>query len=222
VTVSYLVVDAQTIEAQLRDAARCRAFVGWTSDGLASCGSRRGPWPAASLGTRAIDAPARARARGHGRGRRLVHAASTIEGVRRFSRRGRHARTARSSYAASRGAVARSWTITALVGVVSLRWATPVREPRHPLETFCREDELIARPRDEPAAAAWLGCTRARATVSWWTASTTPGRAHAASARRPHRRRDGVRVATQEDLRRLCAAGRRHHRVPCAAATPSA
>src|SRR5439155_762912 len=89
VTVSYLVVDAQTIEAQLRDGRMVPALPAGIDleTGLAVVRlAGAGPWPAASLGdSRDVVTGARTGTVGMDEDDDLVHAASTIEGGRRFS-----------------------------------------------------------------------------------------------------------------------------------------
>jgi S1-C subfamily serine protease len=167
VTVTYLVMDAERIDVQLRDGRTLTARVSGVDleSGLAVIrldGS--GPWPVASLGdSRDLVTGARTGTVGMDEDDDLVHAASTLTGVRRFS--------ASWEYMLDRAFIVTpaisSWGGSALVddhgrlvGIVSLR----LGEPPHvnlaiPLEKFVPvKDELIAagrvasrRPRP------WLG-----------------------------------------------------------------
>src|SRR5213594_2301243 len=202
VTVSYLVVDAQRIEAQLRDGRTVPAqLVGVDLEtGLAVVRLvGAGPWPTAELGdSRDLVAGTRTGTVGMDEDDDLVHAASAIEGVRRFS--------ASWEYMLDRAFIVTpavsSWGGSALVddhgrlvGVVSLRLGdAPHVNLAIPLETFLPvKDELIAAGR---------------------VTSRRP-RAHGRlPARRPHRRRGRRARGHAGGVLRaaVAAAGRRHHR----------
>jgi len=213
VTVSYLVVDAQTIEAQLRDGRMVPALPAGIDleTGLAVVRlAGAGPWPAASLGdSRDVVAGARTGTVGMDEDDDLVQAASTIEGVRRFS--------ASWEYMLDRAFIVApavsSWGGSALVdeygrlvGVVSLRLGdAPFVNLAIPLETFLPvKDELIAagrvtsrRPRP------WLGLhTSGGADGIVVDGFNEAGPARTAGFRRGDRiiGVDGVRVATQEEF----------------------
>jgi S1-C subfamily serine protease len=213
VTVTYLIVDALSIEAQLRDGRSVPArVVGMDLEsGLAVLRLQgAGPWPAITFGdSRDLAAGARTGTVGMDEDDDLVHAASTIEGVRRFS--------ASWEYMLERAFIVTpaisSWGGSALVddhgrlvGVVSLR----LGEPPHvnlaiPIETFVPvKEELIAagrvtsrRPRP------WLGLM----TTGGSDGVVVDGFNDAGPARTAGFRRgdrivgvDGVRVATQEEF----------------------
>jgi S1-C subfamily serine protease len=167
VTVTYLVVDAERIDAQLRDGRTVPArLAGVDSEtGLAVVRLEGpGPWPAASLGdSRDLVPGARTGTVGVDDDDDLVHAAGALEGVRRFS--------ASWEYMLDRALIVApavpSWGGSALVddhgrlvGVVSLR----LGEPPHvnlaiPLEKFLPvKDELIATGRvTSRRVRPWLG-----------------------------------------------------------------
>lgn len=213
VTVTYLIVDALSIEAQLRDGRSVPArVVGMDLEsGLAVVRLQgAGPWPAMAFGdSRDLAAGTRTGTVGMDEDDDLVHAASTIEGVRRFS--------ASWEYMLERAFIVTpaisSWGGSALVddhgrlvGVVSLR----LGEPPHvnlaiPIETFVPvKDELIAagrvtsrRPRP------WIGLM----TTGGSDGVVVDGFSEAGPARTAGFRRgdrivgvDGVRVATQEEF----------------------
>ena len=213
VTVNYLIVDAVSIEAQLRDGRLVPARVMGLDleSGLAVVrleGS--GPWPAMSFGdSRDVAAGTQTGTVAMDEDDDLVHAASTIEGVRRFS--------AGWEYMLDRAFIVTpaisSWGGSALVddhgrlvGVVSLR----LGDPPHvnlaiPIETFVPvKDELIAagrvtsrRPRP------WLGLlTTGSSDGVVVDGFNDAGPARAAGFRRGDRivGVDGVRVATQEEF----------------------
>jgi len=213
VTVSYLVVDAQRIEAQLRDGRTVPAqLVGVDLEtGLAVVRLvGAGPWPTAELGdSRDLVAGTRTGTVGMDEDDDLVHAASAIEGVRRFS--------ASWEYMLDRAFIVTpavsSWGGSALVddhgrlvGVISLRLGdAPHVNLAIPLETFLPvKDELIAagrvtsrRPRP------WLGLhTSAGADGVVVDGFNDAGPARTAGFRRGDRivGVDGVRVATQEEF----------------------
>jgi S1-C subfamily serine protease len=213
VTVSYLVVDAESIEAQLRDGRLVSAqLVGIDLEsGLAVVRLvGDGPWPSATLGdSRDLVPGARTGTVAMDEDDELVHAASTIEGVRRFS--------ASWEYMLERAFIVApaiaSWGGSALVdeegrlvGVVSLRLGdAPHVNLAIPLETFLPvKDELIAagrvtsrRPRP------WLGLhTIVEAGGVIVDGFSDAGPARAAGFRRGDRivGVDGVRVATQEEF----------------------
>jgi S1-C subfamily serine protease len=213
VTVSYLVLDALTIEAQLADGRSASArLVGADLDtGLAVVRLEgAATWPAAALGdSRDLASGARTGMVGMDEDDELVHATSTIEGVRRFS--------ASWEYMLDRAFIVApaipSWGGSALVddhgrlvGVVSLRLGdTPHVNLAIPLETFLPvKDELIAagrvmsrRPRP------WLGLhTSAGADGVVVEGFNDAGPARTAGFRRGDRivGVDGVRVASQEEF----------------------
>jgi S1-C subfamily serine protease len=213
VTVTYLVVDAESIEVQLRDGRLVRAEIAGMDleTGLAVVrleGS--GPWPVANLGdSRDLLTGARTGTVGVDEDDDLVHAASTIEGVQRFS--------AAWEYMLDRAFIVTpaisAWGGSALVddhgrlvGIVSLRLGdAPHVNLAIPLETFLPvKDELIAagrvtsrRPRP------WLGLL----TIGGTDGVVVDGFNEAGPARGAGFRRgdrivgvDGVRVATQEEF----------------------
>jgi S1-C subfamily serine protease len=213
VTVSYLVIDAESIEAQLRDGRLVNAqLVGIDLEsGLAVVRLVGvGPWPTASLGdSRDLVPGARTGTVAMDEDDELVQAASTIEGVRRFS--------ASWEYMLDRAFIVTpaisSWGGSALVdeqgrlvGVVSLRLGdAPHVNLAIPLETFLPvKDELIAagrvtsrRPRP------WLGLhTTAAAEGVVVEGFNEAGPARAAGFRRGDRivGVDGVRIRTQEEF----------------------
>jgi S1-C subfamily serine protease len=213
VTVTYLVVDAESIEAQLRDGRLVRAEITGVDleSGLAVVRlAGNGPWPVASLGdSRDLLAGARTGTVAVDEDDDLVHAASTIEGVRRFS--------ASWEYMLDRAFIVTpaisSWGGSALVdehgrlvGIVSLRLGdAPHVNLAIPLETFLPvKDELIAagrvasrRPRP------WLGLlTIGGADGIVVDGFNDAGPARAAGFQRGDRivGVDGVRVATQEEF----------------------
>jgi|RhiMetdeSRZDD1v2_1073273.scaffolds.fasta_scaffold17219_2 S1-C subfamily serine protease len=213
VTVTYLIVDAESIEAQLRDGRLVRAEVTGMDleSGLAVVRlAGNGPWPVASLGdSRDLLTGARTGTVAVDEDDDLVHTASTIEGVRRFS--------ASWEYMLDRAFIVApaisSWGGSALVdeqgrlvGIVSLRLGdAPHVNLAIPLETFVPvKDELIAagrvtsrRPRP------WLGLL----TIGGDDGIVVDGFNDAGPARAAGFRRgdrivgvDGVRVATQEEF----------------------
>jgi S1-C subfamily serine protease len=213
VTVTYLVIDAESIEAQLRDGRAVPAqLVGMDLEsGLAVvrlAGAEAGP--VAGLGdSRDLGPGARTGTVGMDEDDDLVHAASTIEAVRRFS--------ASWEYMLDRAFIVTpavsSWGGSALVddhgrlvGVVSLRLGdAPHVNLAIPLETFLPiKDELIAagrvtsrRPRP------WLGLhTSGGADGIVVDGFNDAGPARAAGFRRGDRivGVDGVRVASQEEF----------------------
>jgi S1-C subfamily serine protease len=213
VTVTYLVVDAETIETQLRDGRLVLArLVGMDLEsGLAVVRLEGdGPWPVATLGdSRDVAAGTRTGTVALDEDDDLVHAASTIESVRRFS--------ASWEYMLDRAFMVTpaisSWGGSALVddhgrlvGIVSLRLGdAPYVNLAIPIETFVPvKDELIAsgrvasrRPRP------WLGLlTSAGADGIVVDGFNEAGPARGAGFRRGDRivGVDGVRVATQEEF----------------------
>ena len=213
VTVSYLIVDAETIEAQLRDGRLVRAEIAGMDleSGLAVVRLRGdGPWPVASLGdSRDLVTGARTGTVAVDEDDELVHASTTIEAVRRFS--------ASWEYMLDRAFIVApaisAWGGSALVdeegrlvGVVSLRLGdAPHVNLAIPLETFLPvKDELIAagratsrRPRP------WLGLL----TIADTGEIVVDGFNEAGPARTAGFRRgdrivgvDGVRVGTQEEF----------------------
>lgn len=213
VTVSYLVLDAERLEAQLRDGRLVGArVVGLDLEsGLAVVRLvGDGPWPTASVGdSRDLITGARTGTVAMDEDDELVHAVSTIESVRRFS--------ASWEYMLDRAFIVApaiaSWGGSALVdeqgrlvGIVSLRLGdAPHVNLAIPLETFVPvKDELIAagrvtsrRPRP------WLGLlTTAGAEGVVVDGFSDAGPARAAGFRRGDRivGVDGVRVATQEEF----------------------
>jgi S1-C subfamily serine protease len=173
VTVSYLALDAEHIDVQLRDGRAVAArLVGVDLEsGLAVVQlAGAGPWPAATLGdSRDVVAGARTGSVGMDEDDDMVHAVSTVRGVQRFS--------ASWEYMLDRAFIVApaltSWGGSALVddhgrlvGIVSLRLGDkPHVNLAIPLETFLPvKDEIIAggriasrRPRP------WLGLQTARA-----------------------------------------------------------
>jgi S1-C subfamily serine protease len=212
-TVTYLVLDAERIEIQMRDGRAVPArLVGVDLEtGLAVVHLEgAGPWPAASLGdSRDLAAGARTGTVGMDEDDDLVHAASTIEGVRRFS--------ASWEYMLDRAFIVApaiaSWGGSALVddhgrlvGVVSLRLGEkPHVNLAIPIEKFLPvKDEIIAagrvtsrRPRP------WLGLnTSAGPEGVVIDGFNEAGPARSAGFRRGDRivGVDGVGVATQEEF----------------------
>src|SRR5262249_37257688 len=212
-TGTYLGVDAETIEVQLRDGRLVRAEVAGVDleSGLAVVRLEgKGPWPLATLGdSRDLMMGARTGTVGMDEDDDLVHATSTIEAVRRFS--------ASWEYMLDRAFLVApaisSWGGSALVdeqgrlvGIVSLRLGDPPYvNLAIPLETFVPiKDELIAagrvtsrRPRP------WLGLhTTAGSEGVVVGGFNDAGPARTAGFRRGDRivGVDGVRVATQEEF----------------------
>jgi S1-C subfamily serine protease len=214
VTVSYLVLDAQRIEARTRAGAAVDArLVGVDLDtGLAVVRlDGPGPWPAATLGdSRDMRPGAVTGTVGADEDNELVHAAATLKGVRRFS--------AFWEYMLPRAFIVEpaiaAWGGSAmvderghLVGIVSLRLG---EEPAYvnlaiPLEMFLPvKDELIAagrvvsrRPRP------WIGLhTRANPDGVFVDGFNEAGPARSAGFRRGDRivGVDGVSVRTQEEF----------------------
>jgi S1-C subfamily serine protease len=213
VTVTYLIVDAENIDAQLRDGRLVRAQVAGIDleSGLAVVRLEgNGPWPLATLGdSRDLLKGARTGTVGMDEDDDLVHAESTIEAVRRFS--------ASWEYMLERAFIVApaisSWGGSALVddhgrlvGIVSLRLGdAPHVNLAIPLETFVPiKDELIAtgrvtsrRPRP------WLGLNTTVGTDGVVVDGfNDAGPARTAGFRRGDRivGVDGVRVATQEEF----------------------
>jgi len=213
VTVTYLVVDAESIEAQLRDGRTVPAqLLGVDLEtGLAVVRlAGAGPWPAAELGdSRDLVPGARTGTVGMDEDDDLVHAASTLESVRRFS--------ASWEYMLDRAFIVApavsSWGGSALVddhgrlvGIVSLQLGeAPHVNLAIPLEKFLPvKDELIAagrvtsrRPRP------WLGLhTSGGSDGVVVDGFNDAGPARTAGFRRGDRivGVDGVRVATQEEF----------------------
>jgi S1-C subfamily serine protease len=213
VTVSYLVLDAETIEAQLHDGRAVPARLAGVDleIGLAVVQLEgAGPWPAASLGdSRDLGPGARTGTVGMDEDDDLVHAATTIQGVRRFS--------ASWEYMLDRAFIVApaiaSWGGSALVddhgrlvGVVSLRLGeAPHVNLAVPLEKFLPvKDELIAvgRVTSRPPRP-WLGLhTSALPDGVVVDGFNDAGPARAAGFRRGDRivGVDGVRVASQEEF----------------------
>jgi len=152
VTVTYLVVDAETMETQLRDGRLVPArLVGMDLEsGLAVVQLEgEGPWPVATLGdSRDLRAGTRTGTVAVDEDDDLVHAASMIESVRRFS--------ASWEYMLERAFIVApaisSWGGSALVddrgrlvGIVSLRLGdAPYVNLAIPIEIFVHvKDELI-------------------------------------------------------------------------------
>lgn len=214
VTVSYLVLDAERIEARTRDGASIDArLVGVDLDtGLAIVRLRgAGPWPTARLGdSRDMIQGAVTGTVGVDEDNELVHAPTTLTGVRRFS--------AFWEYMLPRAFIVSpavsSWGGSAmvnergeLVGIVSLRLG---EEPAYvnmaiPLETFLPvKDEIIAtgrvasrRPRP------WIGLhTRANPDGVYVDGFNEAGPARNAGFRKGDRiiGVNGVRVRTQEEF----------------------
>ena len=213
VTVTYLVVDAESIEAQLRDGRLVRGRIAGMDleSGLAVLQLEgAGSWPVASLGdSRDLLAGARTGTVGMDEDDDLVHAASTVDAVRRFS--------ASWEYMLDRAFIVTpaisSWGGSALVddhgrlvGIVSLRLGdAPHVNLAIPLETFTPvKDELIAvgrvtsrRPRP------WLGLnTTAGSGGVVVDGFNDAGPARSAGFQRGDRivGVDGVRIATQEEF----------------------
>jgi len=167
VTVTYLVVDAETMETQLRDGRLVPArLVGMDLEsGLAVLQLEgEGPWPVATLGdSRDLRAGTRTGTVAVDEDDDLVHAASMIESVRRFS--------ASWEYMLERAFIVApaisSWGGSALVddrgrlvGIVSLRLGdAPYVNLAIPIETFVPvKDELIAAGRvTSRQPRPWLG-----------------------------------------------------------------
>jgi S1-C subfamily serine protease len=214
VTVSYLVLDAVRIEARTRDGATIDArLVGVDLDtGLAVVQLQGvGPWPAATLGDSRDMAPGAVTGTvGVDEDNELVHAAATLNGVRRFS--------AFWEYMLPRAFIVSpalsSWGGSAmvdergdLVGIVSLRLG---EDPAYvnmaiPLETFLPvKDEIIAtgrvasrRPRP------WIGLhTRANPDGVFVDGFNEAGPALTAGFRKGDRivGVNGVGVRTQEEF----------------------
>lgn len=213
VTVTYLVLDAETIEAQLRDGRAVPARVAGVDleSGLAVVRlDGAGPWPAASLGdSRDVGPGARTGTVGVDEDDDLVHASSTVAVVRPFS--------ASWEYMLDRAFIVTpaipSWGGSALVddhgrlvGVVSLRLGeAPHVNLAIPLEKFLPvKDELITagrvtsrRPRP------WLGLITSRdADGVVVDGFNDAGPARTAGFRRGDRivGVDGARVRTQEEF----------------------
>jgi S1-C subfamily serine protease len=213
VTVSYLAIDAERIEAQLRDGRAVGArLVGVDLEtGLAVVRlDGPGPWPAAELGdSRDLIAGARTGTVGIDEDDDMVHAVTTVDGVRRFS--------ASWEYMLDRAFIVSpsiaSWGGSALVddhgrlvGIVSLRLGDkPHVNLAIPLEKFLSvKDEIIAggrvssrRPRP------WLGLqTAGGADGVVVEGFNEAGPARAAGFRLGDRiiGVDGARVATQEEF----------------------
>jgi S1-C subfamily serine protease len=214
VTVAYLVLDADRIEARTREGRTVEGrLVGVDLDaGLAVVRLEgAGPWAAAALGdSRDLTAGAVVGTVGADEDNELVYAAATLQGVRRFS--------AFWEYMLPRAFIVspaiESWGGSAmvderghLVGVVSLRLG---EEPAYvnmaiPLETFLPvKDELIAtgrvgsrRPRP------WIGLhTRASPDGVFVDGFNEAGPARTAGFRKGDRvvGVNGVRVRTQEEF----------------------
>ncbi len=213
VTVTYLVLDAEAIEAQLRDGRSVPARLAGVDleSGLAVVRLEgAGPWPAATLGdSRDLTVGARTGTVGVDEDDDLVHATSTLEGVRRFS--------ASWEYMLDRAFIVSpaisSWGGSALVddhgrlvGVVSLRLGEkPHVNLAIPIEKFVPvKDELIAAGRvTSRRPRAWLGLhTSAAAEGVVVEGFNDAGPARAAGFRRGDRivGVDGVRVTTQEEF----------------------
>jgi S1-C subfamily serine protease len=213
VTVTYMVIDAERIDAQLRDGRTVPAQLTGVDleSGLAVVRlDGAGPWPAASLGdSRDLVPGARTGTVGMDDDDDLVHAAGTLEGVRRFA--------ASWEYMLDRALIVApaipSWGGSALVddhgrlvGVVSLRLGErPHVNLAVPIETFLPvKDEIIAagrvtsrRPRP------WLGLqTSGSAEGAVVEGFNESGPARAAGFRRGDLivAVDGVRVASQEEF----------------------
>ena len=213
VTVSYLAIDAERIEAQLRDGRAVGArLVGVDLEtGLAVVRlDGPGPWPVAELGdSRDLIAGARTGTVGIDEDDDMVHAVTTVDGVRRFS--------ASWEYMLDRAFIVSpsiaSWGGSALVddhgrlvGIVSLRLGDkPHVNLAIPLEKFLPvKDEIIAggrvssrRPRP------WLGLqTAGGADGVVVEGFNEAGPARAAGFRLGDRiiGVDGARVATQEEF----------------------
>ena len=214
VTVSYLVLDAEHIEARLRDGAKVEGrLVGVDLDtGLAVVRLQgTGPWPAATLGdSRDIAQGAVVGTVGADEDNDLVHAAATVTGVRRFS--------AFWEYMLPRAFLVSpaisSWGGSAMVdergevvGIVSLRLG---EEPSYvnmaiPIETFLPvKDELIALGRIESRPPRpWIGLhTRANPDGVFVDGFNESGPARNAGFRKGDRivGVNGVGVRTQEEF----------------------
>ena len=213
VTVAYIVLDAETMEAQLRDGRLVTAhLVGLDLEsGLAVVRlDGAGPWPVASLGdSRDITRGAHTGTVAMDEDDELVHASTIVDGVRRFS--------TSWEYMLERAFIVSpaisAWGGSALVddhgrlvGIVSLRLGdAPHVNLAIPLETFLPvKDELIAagrvtsrRPRP------WLGVhTTASAEGVVVDGFNDAGPARTAGFRRGDRivGVDGVRIVTQEEF----------------------
>jgi S1-C subfamily serine protease len=214
VTVSYLVLDAERIEARTRDGATVGGrLVGVDLDaGLAVVQlAGAGPWPAAALGdSRDMLPGAVIGTVGADEDNELVHAAATLKGVRRFSAfweymlpRAFLVSPAISSWGGSAMVDERG----RLVGIVSLRLG---EEPSYvnlaiPLETFLPiKDELIAAGRvwSRPPRP-WIGLhTRANPDGVYVDGFNESGPARSAGFRKGDRivGVNGVGVKTQEEF----------------------
>jgi S1-C subfamily serine protease len=213
VTVTYLVVDAETMETQLRDGRLVPArLVGMDLEsGLAVVRLEgEGPWPVATLGdSRDLTTGTRTGTVAVDEDDDLVHTASMIESVRRFS--------ASWEYMLERAFIVTpaisSWGGSALVddrgrlvGIVSLRLGdAPYVNLAIPIETFVPvKDELIAAGRvTSRQPRPWLGLlTSAAADGIVIDGFNDAGPARGAGFRRGDRvvGVDGVRVATQEEF----------------------
>jgi S1-C subfamily serine protease len=214
VTVSYLVLDAEHIEARLRDGTKVEGrLVGVDLDtGLAVVRLEgAGPWPTATLGdSRDIAQGAVAGTVGADEDNDLVHAATTVTGVRRFSAfweymlpRAFLVSPAISSWGGSAMVDERG----ELVGIVSLRLG---EEPSYvnmaiPMEAFLPvKDELIALGRIESRPARpWIGLhTRANPDGVFVDGFNDSGPARSAGFRKGDRivGVNGVGVHTQEEF----------------------
>lgn len=211
VTVSYLVLDAERIEARTRDDRRVPGrLVGLDlNSGLAVVRlDGDGPWPAAVLGdSRDLAAGATTGMVGVDEDNDLVHAAGAVQGVRRFA--------AAWEYMLDRAFIVApavsSWGGSAmvddhgrLVGVVSLRLgAAPYVNLAIPLETFVPvKDELITAGRvvSRPPRP-WLGVQTTGGAAELVVESVNPtGPAQRAGVREGDRilAVDGAEVQTQE------------------------
>jgi len=213
VTVSYLVLDVESMEVQLRDGRLVSAHVVALDleSGLAVVRlDGAGPWPVANLGdSRDITRGARTGTVAMDEDDELVHTSSTIEGVRRFS--------ASWEYMLDRAFIVApaiaSWGGSALVddrgrlvGIVSLRLGdAPHVNLAIPIDTFVAvKDELIAAGRvTSRPPRPWLGLhTTAAAEGVVVEGFSDGGPARAAGFRLGDRivGVDGVPIVTQEQF----------------------